>query len=215
MIEYYFSSGCVRCKPRRRWGRVLMVIAALLAVLLACVLLSGCHTTQETSPKVHGVIIGLGAFAFVLLVYFVGRNARTNEGVEMDNFGEERPPLAAYGLEHEEFQRPKQTVAEWAQSRIRPYHADEIEAEMRWSATHVETWPPIPSDDLARIYGALAIRLCEARDMVRKATTDCGSEDYGDRLAGAERRLNDAIVCVSGLLNRAQKAAHQPEAMRA
>lgn len=62
--------------------------------------------------------------------------------------------------------------------------------------------PSLPPEELSRIYSAAVIELCSIREMVRKAQTSLSVEDYGDRLAGAETRLTQVIVCVARLMER-------------
>ncbi len=104
-------------------------------------------------------------------------------------------------------------VKELAEARIEPQTGtrespapwDEMEAELRWSEAGTSAHVPLPAEDLREIYGALVVTCCEARDMVRKATTDCSSEDYGDRLKGAKRQLTQVISCLGGLLESVSK----------
>lgn len=89
---------------------------------------------------------------------------------------------------------------------------DELEARVKCEAAKQRSEDPLQmpymgmsTEDLRRIFAALIFEISEAQDMVSKANADCGVEDYGDRLKGAERRLYGAVLCIGRLLDLAGK----------
>lgn len=218
--ERYFSTGISCFEPQRRWGRKLFMLAL---TALALWLLSGCSEevsgfkSQVSSlPNwgrglVMGLVIFFSAAGLWLAVWWTRENNAfcaeltkrqmqrkqralrlRREFSEQADWPHDVPEFTVGPLEQLSEAAtvilPRETVQEWAESRLRP----------ALDATPLR-------GDLASIYGALVINLCEARDLVRKAQTNLAVDDYGEKLAMAERKLGESIRAVAGLLEGNQR----------
>lgn len=76
--------------------------------------------------------------------------------------------------------------------------ADSPEAASAWA--DMPQGNPVPNrEDRGRILRSLGQELAQIRELVRSAQTTLSIDDYGDALAGAERRLGQCLECVNGL----------------
>lgn len=209
MSNRLFAANCpvIHCAAKRvprTWGRtlcdvlVLLVLAALCGWLWSCVKSAahGSLFTVRGSPlalaplqegMVMGVLLSLLAMAVVLAVRKMAENERFCAALHEQQLAAKRERLR--------LRREFQEDALWPHDKPVVAGEDPLAAPGRG----------VDAAERREIYGALIVAACEAREMVRKAAQDCSAEDYGDRLAGAERRLGEAIHCLAGLLDQATR----------
>lgn len=81
------------------------------------------------------------------------------------------------------------------------------EQELRWSVAEPGAVLLLPPDDLRRILWSVTERVCTASDNVRKAQRDLSVEDYGEKLAAAEKDLRLVIKCLGDVMKHLNAAA--------
>lgn len=200
--------ACPRREKREksRWP-LKKILGVLLGSLLIGWLLSGCAMADagggikhpapgseqmaRWKPAAGVALIVVSALGLVWGVRWVRENERFYDEVRERHLAAKREKL--------------RTRRQFWEDRFRPHEVPSF-AEDTESDPLALPAKGLDAAELINVHGALALRLCEARDFVRKAQKDLSVEDYGARLAAAEFSLGEAIACIGGLIERGMRA---------
>lgn len=185
MSEHFFTSGLTRCKRRQTWGRTLVNLLVLLALVALSCWLWGCvygatvpargtgpcgasGMPLAMMPWLQGSIMGLLAFGLVVLMALAARKMR-------------RDDEAALGR------------VRWS---VKDGCCEDVFASLR------SPGGALPPAEVRRILEACASEARHIREHLKRAQRHLSVEDYGDELVIAEGKLDVVARCIEALMQR-------------
>lgn len=192
--ESRFTTGIIKCEPRRRWGctfcgvLVLLLLSALAGWLLHCVRHAALPMAARIPglavlPWVEGSVVGLLGFGSMVVIWKVALWIK---------------------------RRDDEAMARWAVAEEAAEDPEDLASPSPCVDPLALPYIGMKQEDLLRILASMIVECCMAEELVRKATAADPARAEGPMycpncgvLAGinpkADLRLRDAMKCLQGL----------------
>lgn len=194
ITESRFTTGIIKCEPRRRWGGtvcgvlVLLLLSALAGWLLHCVRHAALPMAVRIPglavlPWVEGSVVGLLGFGSMVVIWKVALWVKRRDDEAMARWGVvEKEYEKVFGTPPPPFSEDLASPSPWGAAEKRRYV---VFGGVEWGESPVkrsmllDEWlrnadpaflsSGIDHADVGRIVNALLINCCEAEDLLRKS----------------------------------------------